>query len=231
MAIRILFADDHNIVRAAVASYLERKEDIEVVGEVAEGGPVLFDAVATLQPDVLLLDAHMPGHEVDVIHTTRVLCRRYPDLAILIFSAYRNREYVVGLLKAGAIGYVLKGDSPDRLLQAIYAVAEGNEWVSPGVANILVGSVREGEPSPDEVLSPREIEVLYAMARGFTNGRIAEALFISEQTVKNHVSSIFTKLDVSTRVEAVLYAIRHGLSSAEAAASDPGITPEPPLEG
>ena len=217
MTIRIIIAEDHNVVRTAVASYLSRRGDIEVVGEVAEGGPPLFAAVEELKPDLLLLDAHMPGHEVDVIESARQLRTRFPELTILVLSAYDRREYVVGLLKAGAAGYVLKDDSSEMLLRAIRTVVNGGEWVSPRVANVLVDSVRNKEQEPAAVLSKREIDVLRVMARGYTNSKIAEELFITEQTVKNHVSSIFSKLGVETRVEAVLYALRHGLASPESA--------------
>lgn len=215
MTIRIILAEDHTVVRTAVASYLARRPDIEVVGEVGEGGPALFEIIRQQHPDVLLLDAHMPGHEVDVVDSAHRLQKQWPDMRILVLSAYDRREYVVGLLKAGAAGYVLKDDSSEMLLRAIRMVAEGGEWVSPRVANVLVDSVRQGEPDPAELLSKREMEVLRAVARGLTNGKIAEELYITEQTVKNHVSSIFSKLGVDTRVEAVLYAIRHGLASAE----------------
>lgn len=215
MTIRIILAEDHTVVRTAVASYLARHPDIEVVGEVGEGGQALFEIIRQQHPDVLLLDAHMPGHEVDVVDSAHRLKKQWPDMRILVLSAYDRREYVVGLLKAGAAGYVLKDDSSEMLLRAIRIVAEGGEWVSPRVANVLVDSVRQGEPDPAELLSRREMEVLRAVARGLTNGKIAEELYITEQTVKNHVSSIFSKLAVDTRVEAVLYAIRHGLASAE----------------
>ncbi|MDX1662559.1 MAG: response regulator transcription factor [Candidatus Promineifilaceae bacterium] len=222
MTIRIIIAEDHNVVRTAVASYLSRRGDIEVVGEVAEGGAPLFEAVETLEPDLLLLDAHMPGHDVDVIESARQLRKHFPDLTILVLSAYDRREYVVGLLKAGAAGYVLKDDSSEMLLRAIRTVVNGGEWVSPRVANILVNSVRNKEQEPAAVLSKREVDVLRVMARGYTNSKIAEELFITEQTVKNHVSSIFSKLGVETRVEAVLYALRHGLASPESA-DDTGV--------
>lgn len=216
MSVRILLAEDHAVVRTAVAAYLARRPDIDVVGEIGEGGAALFEMVRAKQPDVLLLDAHMPGHEVDVIESARRLRQDWPEMRILVLSAYDRREYVVGLLKAGAAGYVLKDDSSEMLLRAIRTVAHGGEWVSPRVANILVDSVRQGEPAPADLLSRREIDVLRAVARGLTNSKIADELFITEQTVKNHVSSIFGKLGVDTRVEAVLYAIRHGLASAEA---------------
>lgn len=221
MTIRIMLAEDHNVVRTAVAAYLSRRGDIEVVGEVAEGGQVLFDAVAEMQPDMLLLDAHMPGHDVDVIESARQLRERFPAMHILVLSAYDRREYVIGLLKAGAAGYVLKDDSSEMLLHAIRTVAGGGEWVSPRVANLLVETVRDQEQEPAAILSKREIDVLRTMARGYTNSKIAEELFITEQTVKNHVSSIFSKLEVETRVEAVLYALRHGLASAATGEESP----------
>jgi DNA-binding NarL/FixJ family response regulator len=141
-------------------------------------------------------------------------------MQILVLSAYDRREYVVGLLKAGAAGYVLKDDVSEMLLRAIRTVASGGQWVSPRVANLLVESVRNHERVPSSLLTDREIDVLRAMARGFTNKKIGEELFITEQTVKNHVSSIFGKLGVETRVEAVLYALRHGLASAETVEDD-----------
>jgi DNA-binding NarL/FixJ family response regulator len=209
--IRIVLAEDHHVVRTAVASLLSRHEELEVVGEIAEGGAHLLEIVNTLKPDLLLLDAHMPGH--DVVQDVRQLLQLHPSLKILVLSAYDRREYVLGLLKAGALGYVLKDDSSQMLLSAIRAVSRGGEWVSPQVANVLLESVRHQDQTPGASLTPRELEVLQALTSGAPNSKIAEQLFITEQTVKNHVSSIFKKLGVETRVEAVLYALRHGLAS------------------
>lgn len=209
--IRIALAEDHHVVRTAVASLLSRHNEFEVVGEIAEGGPRLLEAVNSLKPDLLLLDAHMPGH--DVIQDVNTLLKQLPSLKILVLSAYDRREYVLGLLKAGALGYVLKDDSSHMLLSAIRAVARGGEWVSPQVANVLLESVRHQDQAPGTNLTPRELEVLQALTSGAANSKIAEQLFITEQTVKNHVSNIFKKLGVETRVEAVLYALRHGLAS------------------
>ena len=209
--IRIALAEDHHVVRTAVASLLSRHSEFEVVGEIAEGGTRLLEAVNSLKPDLLLLDAHMPGH--DVVQDVNKLLQQLPSLKILVLSAYDRREYVLGLLKAGALGYVLKDDSSHMLLSAIRAVARGGEWVSPQVANVLLESVRHQDQAPGTNLTPRELEVLQALTSGAANSKIAEQLFITEQTVKNHVSNIFKKLGVETRVEAVLYAIRHGLAS------------------
>lgn len=211
--IRIALAEDHHVVRTAVASLLSRHNEFEVVGEIAEGGERLLEAVNSIRPDLLLLDAHMPGH--DVVQDVIKLLHLHPSLKILVLSAYDRREYVLGLLKAGALGYVLKDDSSHMLVSAIRAVARGGEWVSPQVANVLLESVRHQEQTPGANLTPRELEVLQALASGAANSKIAEQLFITEQTVKNHVSNIFKKLGVETRVEAVLYALRHGLATSE----------------
>ena len=211
--IRILLAEDHHVVRTAVASLLARRPDMEVVGEVGEGGEPLLEAVARLEPDLLLLDAHMPGH--DAVKSVRRMAEAYPDVRILVLSAYERQEYVVGLLEAGASGYVLKDDSSQMLLRAIRIVAEGGDWVSPKATKVLVNSMRNRVEAPGDSLTGREMDVLKALAQGNTNSKIAETLNIGEQTVKNHMSQIFKKLGVETRVEAVLYAIRHGLASPE----------------
>lgn len=212
--IRILLAEDHTVIRHAVGLLLTRQGgQFDVVGEVAEGGATLMEAVTTLDPDLLLLDAHIPGY--DIVSDVRALRERHPELPILVLSAYARREYVIGLLKAGALGYVHKGDSPEMLLSAIKAVAAGKDWVSPRVTNLLLESVREQEERPESALTPRERDVLRVLATGVTNKEIADELFITEQTVKNHVSNIFAKLGVETRVEAVLYALRHGLAASD----------------
>lgn len=206
-AIRIVLAEDHHVVRAAIATFLQSEKDIEVVGQVEQGAGIL-EAVETHRPDVLLLDAHMPGHRV--IDTARRLKKSQPGIKILVLSAYDRREYVVGLLGAGASGYVLKDDPPATLAEAIRATAKGLRWLSPRVADVLVRSAAEEDDVLREELTQREGEVLQLMATGSRNDRIARELSISEQTVKNHVRSIFGKLGVATRVEAVLYAIHQG---------------------
>lgn len=213
MTVRILFADDHAVVRRAVASYLSSQPGFEVVGEVGEAGPPLFKALDDLEPEVLLLDANMPGHELDMVHTVRRLREERPSLRIVVLTAHDRGDYVVGLVRSGAAGFVLKGDSPEMLLRAISIVAKGGEWVSPTVAHRLIEYSRDDYSSPLEHLTERELDVLRAMARGLTNKAIANELFIGEQTVKNHISSIFSKLGVNTRVEAVLQAIHYGVAS------------------
>lgn len=202
--IRVFLAEDHHVVRVAICALLNREPDIEVVGEVAEGSKLIAE-VGRLKPDILLMDAQMPNHKP--VEATEKLCQKEPETNIVVLSAYDLQEYVVGLLRAGAIGYVLKDDPSEMLVQAIRAAAEGREWISPQVARILIESVRNSHRGVPDQLTDRELEVLQWMARGRTNTEIAEELVISEHTVKNHVTNIFRKLDLETRVEAVLYAI------------------------
>jgi DNA-binding NarL/FixJ family response regulator len=204
--IRIVLAEDHHVVRAAVASFLGRELDFVIVAEVDEAAK-LPSTLAATRPDVLILDAHMPGHRV--IETARAVRRDHPSVRILVLSAYKRREYVVGLIEAGAYGYVLKDDPPESLLGAVRAVFAGKRWLSPGIAEVLAKSALRGVR---EELTERESEVLRLMATGCRNERIAESLRISEQTVKNHIRNIFGKLGVETRVEAVLYALSEGLA-------------------
>jgi DNA-binding NarL/FixJ family response regulator len=216
--IRVVLAEDHHLVRAAIASLLA---DLEVVGEVPEAR-VLATMVAALKPDVLVLDAHMPGHRV--IEGARELRATHPEVRILVLSAYNRLEYVRGLLGAGAAGYVLKDDPPEALTAAVRAVAHGRQWLSPRVTDLLVKSSAGRDSRLVEELTGRETEVLRLMAAGHRNERIAEALEITEQTVKNHVRSIFGKLGVETRVEAVLHAIAEGWALPESVASKGGRT-------
>jgi len=157
----------------------------------------------------------MPGHRV--IDSARELRSSHPGVQILVLSAYDRREYVVGMLGAGAAGYVLKDDPPDALAAAVRSVAGGKQWLSPRVTRLLVKSAGGKDTRLVEELTEREMEVLRLMAAGHRNERIADALEITEQTVKNHVRSIFGKLGVETRVEAVLHAISQGWASPEAA--------------
>lgn len=208
--IRIVLAEDHHVVRRAVATLLGREEDMEVVGEAADGQS-LVEIVAQFQPDILVMDAQMPKHQPILV--TKKLRQQNPNMQIVVLSAFNLPEYVVGLLKAGAAGYVLKDDPSDMLLKAIRAVALGRDWISPRVSTILIESVRTNRQSLQDILTNREIDVLCLMAVGHKNEEIATELVISEQTVKNHITNIFRKLNVETRVEAVLYAISAELVS------------------
>lgn len=200
--IKVLLAEDHHVVREAIASYLEREPDIQVVGQVAAGGE-LMPAAETAQPDVLLLDVKMPG--LNASEAAQALKAAHPDLKILVLSAHKRAAYVLGLLEAGASGYMLKDDPSETLALAVRAVVQGEVWLSPQVAGLVVA---RGMAGPR--LTPRQMEVLRLLARGYSNVKIAQELDITERTVKNHVSRLYSRLGVSSRAEAVLYAVRQG---------------------
>jgi DNA-binding NarL/FixJ family response regulator len=169
----------------------------------------LLEETGRLQPDLLLLDANMPGPSV--IETVKELKNHYPDVQVLVLTASKSSEQVLSLIKAGVSGYVLKEDSPRELLQAIETVAGGKEWISPRIAKVLVSSIRLQEQKEQVDLTEREKDVLRLMVTGISNDEIADQLFIATNTVKNHVRSIFRKLGVSTRVEAVVSALDNHL--------------------
>lgn len=206
--IRVVLAEDHHVIRVALASFLAQEQDIVVVGEVADAA-LLLTTIAQQQPDVLVLDAHMPGH--NVLKTAKKLHAEYPNLRILVLSAYARREYVVGLLRAGATGYILKDDHQETLTQGIRAVARNRRWVSSRIMDILIQSADQEWYEMEEDLTDRETDILRLMAQGSRNQQIAEMLHLTEQTVKNYVRNIFRKLNVTNRVDAVLYALNHGL--------------------
>lgn len=210
MSIRIVLADDHPVVRAGVKTMLEKEPDLRVVGEITEGSQVEAQT-RQWQPDVLMLDVNMPG--LDPVATTRHLKEQCPTLNILVLTAYDDDAYVTGLLSAGANGYLLKEEALETLVAAIRAVARGESWLSQRVAGrlarkALARAERAAEPGP---LTPREREVLRLLALGLSNDEIAERLVITKRTVQNHVSTIYSKLGLASRAEAILYAIRYGI--------------------
>ena len=206
--IKILIADDHPILRKTLSNYLSHESEIQVVGEVGDRRG-LVEQVRLSQPDILLLDAKMPGPSVmETVGALKVHC---PDVQILVLTASKNREQVLDLLKAGISGYILKEDDPDELLQAIHTIAAGKEWFSSGVAKVLVSTIRDEEKKVHVALTRREKDVLRLMVTGASNEDVANQLFIATNTVKNHVRSIFRKLNVKTRVEAVLFALQNHL--------------------
>lgn len=209
--IKILIADDHPIVRKTLSSYLAQEPGMQVVGEVGDGARLLEQA-RQLQPNLLLLDVNMPGP--NVVEMVQLLKEQHADLRIVVLTASKRGEHVMTLLKAGVEAYVLKEDNPRQLLQAIAAAAAGEEWLSPRLATILAHSIRRRDELEQVDLTERELDVLRLMVTGINNAEIATRLFIATNTVKNHVRSIFRKLDVSTRVEAVVYALDHQLVDA-----------------
>jgi DNA-binding NarL/FixJ family response regulator len=210
--IRVLVADDHPIVRDGLVAILSTQPDISIVGEAANGREVL-EQVLRLQPDVLLLDLEMP--EMDGVEALRRLRDAGAVVRTIVFTAFDSDERILGAVQAGAQGYLLKGAPRDELFEAIRVVNSGGSLLQPVVTSKLLRRISEGPAQPTtslgEALTPRELEVLRLMTRGFQNKEIALNLVISERTVKFHVSSILQKLNAGNRTEAVTLAIQQGL--------------------
>lgn len=209
MTIRIVIADDHSVVRQGLRMFLGLDSELEVVGEAANGAEALSMA-RQLRPDVVLMDLLMPV--MDGIAATAAIRGELPDTEVLALTSVLEDASVVGAVRAGAIGYLLKDTQADALCVAIKAAAAGQVQLTPRAAARLMQAVSAPE-SPEE-LTERETEVLRLLAQGQSNKQIARNLQIGEKTVKTHVSNILSKLGVQSRTQATLYAIRIGLVSA-----------------
>lgn len=220
-AIRVLVADDHEVVRRGTRELLDRADGIAVVGEARDGDEAIRLADAT-RPDVVLMDVRMPG--TNGIEATRQIKRRLPGTAILALSAFDDDPYVFALLDAGAAGYMLKSARGDELVEAVRAVRGGESILHPDVAEKVVRrAASRGQVAgagPPERVTARELEVLRLAAKGLANKEIAARLTISTRTVQVHLANIFAKLSVGSRTEAVLHALRSGILSLDDAAPD-----------
>jgi NarL family two-component system response regulator LiaR len=205
--IRVMLVDDHNVVRSGLAAFLKAYDDLQLVGEARNG----LEAVGLCRretPDVILMDLMMP--EMDGIAATRAILSDHPDVKIIAMTSFEEESLVHGVLAAGAISYLLKNVSADELAKAIRDAAAGRSTLAPEAARVLVQATRPvNEPAGD--LTERERDVLHLLVQGESNQQIAEAMVISIATVKAHVSSILSKLGVSSRAEAMAYAIKHKL--------------------
>lgn len=205
MGIRVLIVEDQRIVREGIVALLEDEEQIEIVGEAANGREAIA-MYASLRPDVVLMDLQMP--EIDGPEATRQIRAADPQARVLVLTTYATDEFIFTALKAGASGYLLKDTSADQLVAAIKAVQRGETQLSPQIASRLVHGISQGRPEP---LSSREIEVLRLVADGQNNTMIAEALSITPRTVKAHVQNILAKLGANNRAEAVRLALQQGI--------------------
>lgn len=209
--IRLLLVDDHQIVRAGLRMLFAAEDDMEIVGEVATANEAL-QAVNDLKPDVVLMDVAMPG--MSGIEATRRIKEQDPNAIILALTMHEDEQYFFEMLNAGASGYVPKRAAPDDLVSAIRVVSQGNVFLYPSLAKLLVKDfVKRSDSSPHakaDVLTPREQEVLTLIAEGYTNRQIAKELVISPKTVDRHRENIMRKLNLHNRVELVKYAIKKG---------------------
>ena len=212
MAIRILITDDHAVVRQGLRMFLSLDPDIEVVGEAQDGQEALAMA-RELKPDVVLMDLLMPL--MDGIEATKAIRSELPGVEVIALTSVLEDASVSEAVKAGAIGYLLKDTDAEELHRAIRGAAEGRVQLAPEAAARLMREVREPEKKSPQALTEREREVLRLLARGKANKQIAANLFVSEKTVKAHVSSILMKLGVTSRTQAALHALRTGLVRTE----------------
>jgi DNA-binding NarL/FixJ family response regulator len=206
--IRILLVDDHTVVRKGLRTFLKYDPELEVVGEAADGAQALSLA-RELKPDVVLMDLLMPG--MDGITATAAIRRDLPETEVLALTSVLEDASVVGAVRAGAIGYLLKDTEAQALCQAIKAAAAGQVQLTPKAAARLMQAI--SAPQSPEALTERETQVLRLLAQGQSNKQIARNLHNTEQTIKTHVRSILSKLGVQSRTQATLYAIRTGLVS------------------
>ncbi len=210
MTIRVAIADDHSLVRQGLRRYLELADGIEVVGE-ASNGKELVELVGKESPRIALVDIRMP--EMDGLEAARVLRDTYPDVGVIMLTAYDDRQFVVEAVRAGARGYVLKARDAEHLIQTVRLVAGGNMVIDPQLVVALADELSQAKERDRkaETLTTREVEVLQLLAFGHTNKDIADQLFISPDTVKTHLEHIFEKLGASDRTAAVAEALRRHL--------------------
>ncbi|NLN26921.1 MAG: response regulator transcription factor [Firmicutes bacterium] len=216
--IRVLIADDHALLREGLRHVLEMEDDIEVVGEAADGVDVVGKC-RELQPDIVLMDVSMPGG--GGLEATHKIKQQWPHIEVVILTVHDDQQYVADLINAGAKGYILKDVEPHRVAQVLRRVHDGEPFLEPNLMAKLFQRLQESrekapvaataETDPKVRLTPRELQVLELVVDGKTNKEIADTLIISEKTVKNHVTNLLKKLNLSDRTQAAVYALRHNL--------------------
>jgi two-component system, NarL family, response regulator LiaR len=211
---RIIICDDQSIIRDGLSIMLNLERDIEVIG-VAQDGAEAIELAAQHQPDLILMDLKMPG--MNGIQATRQICQQFPTIHVLVLTTYDDDEWIFDAIRAGAVGYLLKDMPRDDVVKAIRGTVSGQSFIDPTVASKLLKHVaaprRQTSSTLAEQLTGREAEGLNLLAKGCTNSEIAARLYLSEGTVRNHLSAIFAKLNVTDRTQAAVIAIRHGFGN------------------
>jgi NarL family two-component system response regulator LiaR len=210
--IRVLIADDHEIVRKGIRALLATKRDIQVVAEAGDGAEAVA-LVETHHPDVVLMDLMMP--KMDGIQATREITAAHPKTRVLVLTSFAADEQVFPAVKAGALGYLLKDSGPQELIQAIRQVSNGEPSLEPSVARKLLAELSSPPQKPltPDPLTARELDILRLIAQGRSNKEIAGKLTIAEETVHTHVSNILGKLHLASRTQAALYALKEGIAA------------------
>jgi len=211
--IRLLLADDHNVLRQGMAQVLDMQPDIRVVAQ-ADNGREAVRLVAQHSPDIVLMDINMPG--MDGVEAAGRITADFPDTGVIILTMYRRDDYVFEAIKAGANGYLLKEVELDELLAAVRSVAQGEAVIDSAIASRVLAEFRRPQPSDEEEAEPdlpeRDVEILGLLAQGLSNQDIADRLYIAEKTVRNRLSDIFRRLHLENRTQAALYAIQEGIA-------------------
>lgn len=213
MNVRVLICDDQDIVCEGLEKILGADAEIHVVG-IANDGQEALEKVALLKPDVVLMDLKMP--RMNGILATRKICEQYPQVRVLVLTTYDDDEWLFDAIRSGASGYLMKDTPRADLVEAVKGTAAGNSYVDPSIAGRVLTAAAHSPTAPGnqaqtQILSDREMEILKLIVRGLSNASIARQLFLSEGTVRNYTSTIFTKLSVSDRTQAVVAALRGGL--------------------
>ncbi|MEH7386652.1 response regulator transcription factor [Bacillus sp. JJ1521] len=211
MSIKIIVVDDHHVVRRGLVFFLRTQRGLEIVGEAANGKEAIVLA-KSLKPDLILMDLVMP--EMDGIEATRIIKKELPEIKIMILTSFSDQDHVIPALEAGASGYQLKDIEPDSLVTSIKKMMAGENQLHPIATSHLLASLsnhRNQEKNAIEELTNRELDVLKEIAKGKSNKEIASSLFITEKTVKTHVSNLLGKLELTDRTQAALYAVKNKL--------------------
>ncbi|WP_026583911.1 response regulator [Bacillus sp. J33] len=213
MAIRVLIADDHHVVRRGLVFFLKTQPEIEIIGE-AKNGREAVEWIESKQPDVVLMDLDMP--EMNGIEATRKIKEKHPNVKIMILTSFSDQDHVIPAIEAGASGYQLKDVEPDVLVQAIIQLMKGENQLHPKATSHLLSHLtnkNSTQRKPLDELTKRELEVLREIAKGKSNKEIASSLYITEKTVKTHVSNLLSKLELADRTQAALFAVKNGLAA------------------